>query len=491
MKLHAAIALALLLPAHGQGTSLKVPRLEWVDLPEIVEPAPDLRTGYLVVPENRHAPGSRNIRLPFVLEKSRNPAAPPDPILFTAGGPGGSTLGAAKRRARQPLLDERDLILLEQRGTHWAQPSLEAPEIDAALRSGWATRLDGRPDPTAMRRALRAAKRRFEAEGVDLAGYTTEESAADIEDLRRLLELPALNLYGVSYSTKLMLTVLRDHPEGIRSALLDSVLTPESDWDEEAPANILDVLDRAIAVGRKDDRLQEACRDLCRRFLRVLEAADHRPVRIPLKSPKDGSPLTARLGSAGLMDAVYAGLETAGGIRRTLEAMDAATRGDFRPFAPLVEEGFGSSQGAAWGMRLSVWCNEEFPFERLARIRRPAGLPKALRRWTQTAVPLEAWTAWPKGHPEPRENEPVQSEVPILIASGEFDPDTPERWARAAMARLPRARLLSFPGMSHAPLFTHPEGARIMKAFFDDPERPPDHGKLDEVPPFLLSGSRH
>ncbi|HTL99359.1 MAG TPA: alpha/beta hydrolase, partial [Holophagaceae bacterium] len=367
----------------------QVPRIEWSDLPAgIVEKAPDLRTGYLVVPENRHAAHSKDIRLPFIIEKSRNPSAPADPILFTAGGPGGSSLFGAKRRARQPLLDDRDLILFEQRGTRWAQPSLEAPEVDAALRSGWGTRLDGNPDPAIMRAALAATLKRFKDEGVDLAGYTTEESAADIADLRRLLELPALNLYTVSYSTKLALTLLRDHPEGIRSVILDSVLTPESDWDEEAPSNILEVLDRAIAAGLRDTRLREACTGLKARFLKAAAAANRHPVEVRIKSPADGSPLTVRLDGAGLMDCVYAGLETAGGIRPTLLAMDAACKGDFQPLAPMLEMDLGSTQGASWGMRLAMWCNEELPFEKPSRILHPAGVPRELKGFIQAAVPL-------------------------------------------------------------------------------------------------------
>ena len=483
------LLLAASLPAAAQ-TALPVPRVEWADLPAaVVEKAPDLRTGYLVVPENRHAKGSRSIRLPFIIEKSRNPAAPEDPVLFTAGGPGGSSLSGARRRANQPLLDDRDLILFEQRGTHHAQPSLVAPGIDEALRSGWATQVDGRPVSSKVRKALASAAAAFKAEGVDLAGYTTEQSAADIADLRRLLGIPALNLYGVSYSTKLMLTVLRDHPEGIRSAILDSVLTPESSWDEEAPANILEVLRRALAAGQRDESLRVACEGLETRFLKLLSAADRRPVQIRIRNPRDGSPLVVRLGAAGLMNCVYAGLEQAGSIRPMLLAMDAATRGDFQLLAPMLEEDLGSSQGAAWGMRLAVWCNEELPFERSSRIRHPAGLPKELRGFVQTAVPMEALDAWPQGHPDARENEPVSSPVPILIVSGEFDPDTPEKWARAALAHLPNAHLMTLPGMSHAPLFTHPEAARIMKAFFDDPGRTPDPGTIAQVPPFLLSGT--
>ncbi len=466
--------------------SPKVPRIEWADLPPaIVAPAPDLRTGYLVVPERRFPViGRRTVRLPFILMKSRAAAPRPDPVLVTAGGPGGSTLGRARNRARNPLLDDRDVILFEQRGTQYAEPALVFPDIDASLRSGWGTRLNGNPDPKAVRKALAAALRTLKARGVDLAGYTTKESAADLADLRRLLGIPAWNLYGMSYSTKLMLTVLRDHPEGVRAVLLDSVLPPEANWDEEAPANILAALDAVLAAAGEDPALAQLCAELRPRFLRLVAAANAHPINVRIAHPVDRTPLTIRLDGAGLMNCVYTALESAGAIRRLPLTLDAACRGDVQVLAPLLEEYLGSSQGNAIGTRLSVWCNEEFPFERPARMLHPAGLPPELRAFVQTAVPPEALQAWPRGRPAAAENQPVASEVPILIAAGEFDPDTPVRWARRAAATLPNAFLLEFAGMSHVPLFTHPDAPRIMKAFLAEPRRRPDPGGTGTRPGF-------
>ena len=492
MEKKAYLILALLLvtgiPAGSQSESSSA-RIEWSDLPTaIVEKSPDLRTGYLIVPERRSLIQSRRmVRLPFIIMKSRSVSPQRDPILFTAGGPGGSTLARVRNRRRDPLLDDRDVILFEQRGTRYAEPALVFPEIDEALRSGWGTRLNGNPDPSAIKRAMATALQKLRKQGIDLAGYTTKESAADIADLRRLLEIPSWNLYGVSYSTKLMLTVLRDHPQGIRSAILDSVLPPDADWDEDAPANILEVLNHLFAVCRTDDHLRERCSDLKDRFFRFLAEANRRPIEMAIKNPLDGTSLTIRLDGVGIMNCIYAGLETAGGIRRLPLIIDASCRGDVQTLSPLLEQYLGSSQGNALGMRLAVWCNEEFPFERPSKILRPAGLPPELLGFLQTAVPTEAVKSWPSGRPDPVENEPVKSLVPVLIAAGEYDPDTPTKWAYGAAARLSNAQLLEFAGMSHVPLFTHPEAARIMKEFLADPFRRPDPGTIGTRPLFMLS----
>jgi pimeloyl-ACP methyl ester carboxylesterase len=465
-----------------------VPRIDWTDLPAVAEHSSDLKSGYLVVPERRFpAKTGRTIRLPFIVMKSRSASPRPDPVLFTAGGPGASTLIRLKILRRTPLLDDRDVILLEQRGNRFAEPALMGPEIESALRSGWGTRLNGDPDPQAVTAALTAAARSLNERGIDLAGYTTKESAADIADLRRLLGIGSWNLYGVSYSTKLMLTVLRDQPQGVRAAILDSVLPLEANWDEDGSANILEALERIFALCRKDERLRARFPELRERFFRLLAEANRRPLEITLKNPLDGMPFSLRLDGAGVMNCLYAGLEDASAIPDLPLIIDTVCRGEAGRLAPLAGNYLGSSQGTAMGMRLAVWCNEEFPFEKPEKILKPAGLPPELAKFIQAAVPLEALRAWPQGKPAARENEPVRSRVPILIAAGEFDPDTPTKWARRTASFLPNAHLVEFAGYSHVPLFGHPEAARIMREFLADPSCRPEPGKAAVRPPFQLA----
>ena len=483
----AVLFLPLLLSARPD-TQPAVPRIDWADLPSIVEKSPDVKTGYLVVPERRFpAPTGKTIRLPFIILKSRSAAPRPDPVLFTTGGPGGSTLFQQRLWRRHPLLDDRDIILFEQRGTRFAEPALMCPEIERTFRSGWGTRLNGDPDPQAVTAAMTAAARSLREEGVDLAGYTTRESAADIADLKQLLGIASWNLYGSSYSTDLMLIILRDHPEGVRAAILDSLLPPEAHWDEDGPANILEALERLFTICREDESLRARFPELRERFFRLLAEANRRPLEITIKNPLDGSPLALRLDGPGVMNCIYAGLEDAAAIPDLPLIIDAACRGDAGRLEPLARNYLGSSQGFAWGMRLAIWANEVLPFEKPEKILKPAGLPPELARFIQAAVPVEALQSWPQGHPDPREDEPVKSGVPILIAAGEFDPDTPPKWARRDAALLRNAHLIEFAGYTHVPLRSHPEAARIMREFLSDPSNAPALGNTAVRRPFQLS----
>ena len=493
MRRNAALILTVILALFaasacrraGPTPAARVSRIDWAGLGQsVVPPGPDLRTGYLVVPENRKARSGMMIRLPFVIMRSRSLEPSSDPVLISAGGPGGSILGHVRNRARNPLLEDRDVILLEQRGTRFAEPSLTAPRVSEALRSGWGVNLNGDPDPRAVKTALAATLDEYRDRRIDLSGYTTRESAADIADFRRLLGLASWNLYGSSYSTKIVLTVLRDFPEGIRAVVLDSVLTLESNWDEEAPANILDAFDRLIAAAREREPLRARLEGFEERWRGFLEAADRRPIDLTLKDLIGGHPLAVRLDSVGLMNGVYAGLEDPGLIPRLPVLLDEAARGRADLMAPLAEAYLGSSQGFAWGDRLAVWCAEELPFESAARILHPAGLPPELARFVQTAVPVEALKLWPQGHPGPAENLPVRSRVPALIAAGEFDPDTPVAWSRRTASLLENSQFVVFAGMTHVPLFSHPEAGRILRQFLARPLGRINPGKTGERRPF-------
>ena len=483
----AAFSFFFLISLYGKNQTIH-PDIEWADISMVVKQSPDIKTGYLIVPENRSSKlNIRSIRLPFVIIKSRSESPQPDPIIYSAGGPGGVTLFRTRFFQNSPLRDSRDIILLEQRGTRFTEPALLGEELDAALRSGWGTRLNGEPDPQAITDALTTIIHSIEKDGIDLSGYTTKESAADIADLRQLLGIKSWNLYGASYGAKLMLVVLRDYPEGVRSVILDSVLPLEANCDQETPANILEVLERIFVLCHEDENLSVCFPDLRERFYKLVTESNLRPVEITLKNPVNGESFLHRMDGAGIMNCIYAGLENTSVIPDIPVIIDAACRGEVNYLAPLAMDFLASSQGTAWGMRMAVWCNEEFPFEKLEKIIKPDGLPPELEHFIQPQVPLEALQLWPHGQPEADENKPVRSLIPVLIAAGEFDPDTPVKWARRTASFLPNAQLVEFAGYSHVPLYSNPEAARIQREFLANPLHPINLGDTGKRPAFHLS----
>ena len=175
--------------------------------------------GYLEVLENRTNPKSRTIQIPVYIFKSRNTNPNPDPIIYTVGGPGSSTMPSAQYMKYYKYLDDRDFILVEQRGNYFARPHLDCPEWSKALQ---ATKLPGF-DPSSrdplLAEAAKSCRDRLTNKGIDLNGYNTNEIAADINDLVSVLGIPKYNLLTISYSTKIAQVLMRDFPDRIRSAV--------------------------------------------------------------------------------------------------------------------------------------------------------------------------------------------------------------------------------------------------------------------------------
>ena len=157
-----------------------------------------------------------------------------DPVIYLEGGPGGSALTSVDDWSESSVRENNDLILLDQRGTGYSLPSLNCVEVEE----------DESDDPLV---AEQACFDRFVDEGINLNAYNSVQSASDIADLMALLqdefEYSAFNLLGISYGTRLALTLMRDHPGSIRSVILDSVYPPNRDvYEHQGPINTRPVL---------------------------------------------------------------------------------------------------------------------------------------------------------------------------------------------------------------------------------------------------------
>lgn len=463
------LAFVLAAPGAAQAHQPAAPRFELAACP--VEVAADERIdcGVLLVPENRRRTGSRTVRLPVMIFRSRSSSPAPDPILFLTGGPGNSGL-AGRRSARGiPFLDERDYVVMEQRGTRYARPALECPAINAIKGEIAAGRLRGNAANTELVKAAAACREKLTAAGTDLDAYTTEASADDIEDLRKALGYSKWNLYGLSYGTRLALTVLRRHPSGIRSVVLDSVLPPEVNFDEVATSNLLRALNAVFDGCASDRECGAAYPDLRQRFADLVARADRRPLELPI-DPADAGGRPGEIRGAQVVDAIYNALHKPQAIPQIPRIISAAAAGDYAGLLPLVKENQGPSF-SSWGMRYSVWCSEESPFENADTIAAQLSPALGLGGIDETTASPDVCRAW-KVAPAPSvENEPVKSDVPTLIFAGEFDPDTPPDWGRQLLESMPNARYVEFRGRSHGAGFGACGGDLVM-AFLRSPGSP-------------------
>lgn len=214
--------------------------------------------GYLSVPENRDHPDQGTIAIALAVFKARTQPAKEDPIIYLDGGPGGTTLKVSEflfNDLISPFLDKRDFVLFDQRGIGYSKPALDCPEIDAYIRRALTEKATREEYIQQYLDAVKGCHDNLNTRGVDPALANSKESAADIADLRIALGYDSWNLYGISYGTRLALTVMRDHPEGVRSVMLDSTYPPEADLPSGAPGDF----HRALTQMFDDCAVDPAC----------------------------------------------------------------------------------------------------------------------------------------------------------------------------------------------------------------------------------------
>jgi pimeloyl-ACP methyl ester carboxylesterase len=445
--------------------------------------------GTVTVPEDRERPGGPVVRLAVAVFKARATAPRPEPLIWLDGGPGGPSLDnigtVMTGSIAQSLLAERDVVLFDQRGTGYSRPSLACPELYAVKRALFTVRLSLAEQEARNVAAARACHDRLVREGVNLAAYTSAASAADVNDLRRALGYDKVNLYGVSYGTRLALTVLRDFPDIVRAAVLDSAVPLQINLYSDVAASAERAF-RTLFDGCAADR---ACRaafpTLEDDFYALVARLNRDPVTIALRQTLLGRSQDYLLTGDRLIAGVFQALYYTNIIPSLPRAIRRAADGSYDLLATLLGPIL-LDESIAWGLYFSVQCGEEVPFASLADI---AAAERAVRPEIRDGLRdgsddggVEAFytscALWGVRTAAPVENEPVTSAVPVLVLSGQYDPITPPAYAELAARTLTHAFVFTFPGVGHGVflggLFVGGCSMRIMEAFLRDPAARPD-----------------
>ena len=174
----------------------------------------DAYCGSLKVYENRATKQGRQIDLNIVVLPALRSDAAPDPLFFLAGGPGQGAAKLAKvvREIFRRVQSDRDIVLVDQRGTGKSNP-LDCNSDDDSLQAIMET------NEQVLDR-LKACQAKYDA---DLTLYTTPIAMDDLDDVRAFLGYDKINVYGGSYGTRAALVYMRQHGDRVRSAILDGV----------------------------------------------------------------------------------------------------------------------------------------------------------------------------------------------------------------------------------------------------------------------------
>ena len=457
-------------------------------------PVPPAECGYLTVPEDRTKRSGQTIRLHVAVFKSGAESPPRDPIVYLEGGPGGHALATAALGFEEtfgPYLKSRDLVIFDQRGTGFSEPALECPESLQAEQDTQAVRLNVEEEVRTAVEALIACRDRLVGQGVDLAAYSSKESAADLNALRDTLGYDEWNLLGTSYGTKLALTTMRDYPEGIRSVILDSTHPLEVDFYASIPKNANTAFTTLFDSCASHPSCADAFPHLQDSFYGLVDQLNLDPVTITSANPLAGEAFEMLLTGDDLVGFLFQALYSTALIPVLPEIVSDAAEGRFDAMSNIIGLFEADDELLSLGMHLSVRCGEEAVFTSREQVSAHLEPYPELAGFVNRDATFEICPEWSATDADPTENLPVHSEIPTLVLAGQFDPVTPAEWGRMAASNLANSYYFEFPGMGHGVSVVTGCPISIALDFLDDPTTEPDSTCLTGLtgPDFVAPGA--
>ena len=413
--------------------------------------------GRFSVPEDRSREGSRTIQLEFVRFKSTS-ANPGSPIVYLAGGPGGSGIDTA-RGARFPVFmamrDHADVIALDQRGT--GRSGFEDLDCDDPYLIPFDEPLDRKKAGRIVARATAGCVERLREAGIAVSAYHTRESAADLMALREFLGAKKISLWGISYGTHLALTAAKYHPDGIDRMVLAGIEGPDEAYKlPEAQQALMEVIaDRVKA----DPEVGPLVPDLLGSIGRLLAELGARPKTVRLAHPLSGEEADVRVGSLDLQVVLANMLRGPESFAVMPDLIHRLEQGDWTALA-LTAARVRIGEGLH-GMTLAMDCSSGAGGERLERIAEQA---KTTLLGDAINLPFpevcEGQNLTDLGD---EFRKPTVSDIPSLLISGTLDGRTPVKNGERAAAGLANAHHLIVEGAGHGdPLFL--SSPRILEA---------------------------
>lgn len=309
-------------------------------------------------------------------------------------------------------------------------------------------------------------------EGINLNAYTTLENAADVHDLIRALGYRQVNLDGISYGTRLALTVMRLYPADVRSVVLDSVIPPQVDAFTSIPQ----------AAGRAFDVLFHGCaiNPHCNATYPHLQAVFYQLVdnlnTTPITSTtsQNGKTVTMHFTGNDLVLWLQQALYDTTAIPQLPAVIFQIRRHDYT-LLPQIDSS--NNDTMSWGLFYSIYCGEDAAFTTQHAVQTSVqGLPPqaqpALLDFVMSSFSVcQFWGMKPV---PPIQKEPVTSSIPTLILQGEYDPRTPPANGMLAAQTLSKSYFFLFPGLGHAVQYHSTCPNTIIDTFLENPTVKPD-----------------
>jgi pimeloyl-ACP methyl ester carboxylesterase len=393
--------------------------------------------GELAVPENYDQPEGRQITINYAVLPAVSENKKADPLLILAGGPGqaATELAAMINRMFSDVRKQRDILLIDQRGTGKSNPlGCELSHVDELVKADDDIQLD---------RIAGECLAQFSEE--DLTQYHTVNAIRDFEAVREHLGYSQVNLYGGSYGTRAGLVYMREAPNSVRAAVLDAVAPPEvvvGPFGRHGAQSFELLLEQCAE--------SKACTatfpNLEQTYANTLASLESQPVPLTVADPLSNEATEILITAGRFTSVMRVGLYHPTTRQMLPYVIQQTGLGNYTPLVGLLGSAMSQSE-MYMGLTLSVLCSEDLP-RATERLLAEDGNNSFIGSRTADAF-IEMCSVWPQAPRPEAWFEPVYSDIPTLLLSGRLDPVTPPTWGALAAQSLSNSRHLIAPNGSH------------------------------------------
>lgn len=402
----------------------------------------DAGCGKYEVFEDRAAKSGRKIALNLLVLPALSAKPAPDPIFMLAGGPGQGAVAVSKIAGDYliKLRRDRDIVFVDQRGAGESNP------LNCNL-VGNKDQMQGYFNEGLTVENLRECRAQLE-KTANLMLYTSPIAMDDLDEVRAALGYDKINLHGGSYGTVAGLVYIRQHPDRVRTAILEGVSTVDAKIYLPFAKGVEHALERLFTDCAADHECNAAFPGLRAEFKELAAKLEKQPAALESTNLFTGKREQITLSRDMFGESIRTLLYVPLYARWLPLLIHEANKNNWGPLASIsYANARGLADQIARGMHLSVACAEDIPSITEEEIKQnTAGTFYGDYRLRTI---IKACEQWPKGKVAAGFNDPVKSDTPVLMITGDLDPVAPPWLAAGAARLLPNSRQISISNTGH------------------------------------------
>jgi pimeloyl-ACP methyl ester carboxylesterase len=269
--------------------------------------------------------------------------------------------------------------------------------------------------------------------------FTTSVAVTDMEAVRQALGYSSLNLYGVSYGTRVAQHFARRYPDSTRTVVIDGVAPPQVSLGPEIATESQKAVDNILARCTENKACNERFPNVADDFKRVVAALRESPVVIDVPNPSTGRPEALDFGEGELAAAIRLLAYHPNAIAIMPLLIHEAGEGNYVPLgSQFMMTMIALIDSLSMGMHNAVVCTEDVPFYDRSTIDYD-GIAASYMGTFQLEALEAICSVWPAGPIDDEFKLPLATDLPVLLLSGDADPITPPRYAELAATDLENA----------------------------------------------------